>query len=124
MILSYLCFTPDSSDLNLLFDNTTINEYSERNNINYIQTPNDKINVNERDGILMYFKKLYAPYLTFTIILSTLLLFCVFIVFKRNGSTIHLVAFIITLYIIAYILGFMPCKTKYMPLIGVLVWLI
>lgn len=105
MILSYMCLTPECDDLDLLFGNKTANDYSERNNINYIRTPDEKIDVDDTKGILTYFNKIYAPYLTFTIALSAVLFFAIFIVLKRNGKLVHLIALILTLYIVAYILG-------------------
>jgi hypothetical protein len=111
LILSYLNFTPESNDLELLFDkdidpkDIDPRDYSERKNINYLRTINDKINVNDKEGIYNYYKRVYTPYVAIAIVSALLIFFIVFMLFKRIGVLNYLIGFIIVLYIIAYVLG-------------------
>lgn len=106
VILSYLNFTPESNDLELLYDSKTIPEdYSERKNINYLRTINDKINVNDKEGIYNYYKRVYTLYVAIAIVSALLIFFIIFLFFKRNGLLSYLIGFAILLYIIAYVLG-------------------
>jgi hypothetical protein len=104
-ILSYLNFSPESTDLTVLMGNSTLDDMSERKNFNYIHTANNKIDVNDRNGIITYFKNIYSPYIAITIVLSIIVLFAIFMTLIKNNKTVYIFAFIIILYLVAYISG-------------------